>query len=75
MASSPSRRRSARCPRCMRRPPTDVIGGDYIGPDGFQQIRGYPRKVGCRKLARDTGIAQRLWQVSEELTGVKYALS
>ncbi|HEY1075810.1 MAG TPA: oxidoreductase [Fontimonas sp.] len=53
----------------------DVNGGDYIGPDGFQQIRGYPRKVGCRKLARDSGIAARLWQVSEELTGVKYALS
>ncbi|MDP9142204.1 MAG: oxidoreductase [Pseudomonadota bacterium] len=53
----------------------DVNGGDYIGPDGFQQIRGYPRKVGCRKLARDTSIAQRLWAVSEELTDVKYALS
>lgn len=53
----------------------DVDGGDYIGPDGFRQIRGYPRKVGCRKLARDPQIAQRLWSISEELTGVKYALN
>ena len=30
----------------------DVNGGDYIGPDGFQQMRGYPTKVGCRALAR-----------------------
>ncbi|MFP5305026.1 MAG: oxidoreductase, partial [Gammaproteobacteria bacterium] len=26
----------------------DVHGGDFIGPGGWQQMRGYPRKVGCR---------------------------
>jgi NAD(P)-dependent dehydrogenase (short-subunit alcohol dehydrogenase family) len=50
----------------------DVAGGDYIGPDGFRQMRGYPTKVGCRKLARDAELQGRLWALSEKLTGVSY---
>lgn len=50
----------------------DVHGGDYIGPDGWRQMRGHPRKVGCRREARDAALAARLWQVSERLTGVRY---
>ena len=50
----------------------DVQGADYIGPDGFQQLKGYPKKVGCRKIARDPEIGARLWQLSEKLTGVSY---
>lgn len=49
-----------------------VISGDYIGPDGFQQTRGYPRKVGSNRRSRDTDIAARLWQVSENRTGVSF---
>jgi len=49
-----------------------VAGGDYIGPDGLQQMRGYPTKVGCRKLARDAELQSRWWALSEKLTGVKY---
>lgn len=49
-----------------------VSSGDYYGPNGFQQIGGYPVKVGCRKAARDAGTASRLWSVSEQLTGVRY---
>ena len=48
-----------------------VASGDYIGPGGFQQMRGYPTKVGCRKQARDPIIGERLWSVSESLTGVR----
>lgn len=51
-----------------------IDSGDYIGPDGFQQMRGYPRKVGCRRAARSESRAARLWTLSEELTGVRYAL-
>lgn len=51
---------------------SDVRSGDYYGPDGFQQIHGHPRKVGCRKAARDLATAARLWDLSEELTGVRY---
>ena len=49
-----------------------VSPGDYFGPNGFQQIGGYPVKVGCRKAARDPETAARLWSLSEQLTGVKY---
>jgi NAD(P)-dependent dehydrogenase (short-subunit alcohol dehydrogenase family) len=50
----------------------DVDGGDYIGPDGLRQLRGYPTKVGCRRLARDADLQGRWWALSEKLTGVKY---
>jgi NAD(P)-dependent dehydrogenase (short-subunit alcohol dehydrogenase family) len=49
-----------------------VAGGDYIGPDGLREMRGYPKKVGCRKLARDEDLQGRLWKLSEKLTGVQY---
>jgi len=49
-------------------------GADYFGPDGFMQARGYPVRVEMNAQARDVDDAARLWQVSEELTGVRYAL-
>ena len=53
----------------------DVASGDYWGPDGFRQLWGrQPKKVGCRKEARDAALAGRLWQVSEKLTGVTYGI-
>ena len=51
----------------------DVQGGDYYGPDGFREMRGYPTQVGTSPAAQDQATAARLWQVSEELTGVHYA--
>ena len=50
----------------------DVAGGDYIGPGGPMEMRGYPAKVGCTPPARDEKTAARLWTVSEALTGVSY---
>jgi NAD(P)-dependent dehydrogenase (short-subunit alcohol dehydrogenase family) len=50
----------------------DVVGGDYFGPDGIGEQRGYPKRVGMTAAARDDVSAQRLWQVSEDLTGVRY---
>ena len=49
-----------------------VAGGSFIGPDGFQEFRGSPRVVEPVARARDAETALRLWQVSEELTGVHY---
>lgn len=46
---------------------------DYYGPDGFMEMRGYPIKVGSSAAARDSQLARRLWDVSEELTGIRYA--
>ena len=51
----------------------DVRGGDYWGPR-LAELRGAPRRVTRTKAARDDVAARRLWQVSESLTGVTYAL-
>jgi NAD(P)-dependent dehydrogenase (short-subunit alcohol dehydrogenase family) len=50
----------------------DVKSGDYFGPSGFMEMKGYPKKVEFNELSHDKDIAKRLWQVSEELTGVKF---
>jgi NAD(P)-dependent dehydrogenase (short-subunit alcohol dehydrogenase family) len=52
----------------------DVRGGDYIGPDGFGEFTGHPKKVGASAAARDQDAAARLWALSEQLTGVRYPL-
>jgi NAD(P)-dependent dehydrogenase (short-subunit alcohol dehydrogenase family) len=48
----------------------DVKGSDYYGPSGWREMRGYPKKVESSKRSHDKAIAQKLWKVSEELTGV-----
>ncbi len=50
----------------------DAGGGDFIGPDGIGGARGHPKKVGCSEAARDQDDAVRLWEISEELTGISY---
>ncbi len=49
----------------------DALGGEYYGPDGMMEIRGYPTRVATNEAARDIEAATRLWSVSEDLTGVK----
>lgn len=50
----------------------DVAPDDYWGPDGMGERRGHPCRVGRSSLARDLDTAQRLWERSEDLTGVRY---
>lgn len=50
----------------------DVKGGEYIGPNGFMEFKGYPAVVEPRANAKDTAAAAKLWAASEELTGVVY---
>lgn len=52
----------------------DVNGCDYIGPTGLGGMRGAPGKVASNRLSHDVALAQRLWAVSEQLTGVTYTL-
>jgi len=47
-------------------------GGQYYGPDGIGETRGYPKVVQSSKQSHDEAIQRRLWAVSEELTGVTY---
>ena len=52
----------------------DIPGDAYAGPDGFHEGRGHPTLVGRSGAARDAETARRLWEVSEQLTGVRFPL-
>jgi len=52
----------------------EIRGGEYVGPDGFLGQRGYPKVTRSSKRSYDEATAKRLWEVSEELTGVKFDL-
>jgi hypothetical protein len=47
-------------------------GGEYYGPDGFYESRGYPVLVESSEASHNQADAQRLWDISQELTGVHY---
>ena len=50
----------------------DLPGGSYVGPGGPFEQRGHPKVVASSSAARDPETARRLWEVSEDLTGVRY---
>ena len=50
----------------------DLPGGTFVGPDGRGEQRGYPTVVTAAGKAYDEQDWRRLWEVSEELTGVHY---
>ncbi|MET0900906.1 MAG: SDR family NAD(P)-dependent oxidoreductase [Mycobacterium sp.] len=47
-------------------------GGQYYGPDGFRELFGHPVLVQSNKQSHDVAVQEKLWTVSEELTGVSY---
>ena len=49
-----------------------LVGGTYVGPDGFTEQRGNPEPVRPNRAARDEDVARRLWEVSEQLTGARF---
>ena len=49
----------------------DVQGGDYFGPR-YAEIFGTPKKARIAKHAKSKVSAEKLWRLSEELTGVNY---
>jgi NAD(P)-dependent dehydrogenase (short-subunit alcohol dehydrogenase family) len=49
-----------------------AISGDYFGPDGFREMRGYPVKVKSNAMSLNAQKAEQLWTLSEKLTGIKY---
>ncbi len=48
----------------------DAPGGAFIGPDGMFEQRGHPKIVQSSGRSHDTATAERLWSLSESLTGV-----
>ena len=52
-----------------------VLGGQYYGPDGRGELRGNPRVVVSSPQSYEETLQQRLWTVSEELTGVQFPVA
>ena len=46
--------------------------GDYFGPSGFMEMKGSPVIVKSNKMSLDESKAKRLWEISEQMTGVTY---
>ena len=51
-----------------------VKGGQYYGPGGRGEQRGHPKLVQSSNKSRDIPAQQRLWSVSETLTGVRFGV-
>ena len=49
-----------------------AAGGEYYGPGGLGQAKGYPVRVSSNAKSRDHAAQQRLWDESVRLTGVTY---
>lgn len=52
----------------------DASPAAYFGPDGFMQMRGFPKQVPLLEKGKDPQDARKLWEVSEALTQVRYGL-
>jgi NAD(P)-dependent dehydrogenase (short-subunit alcohol dehydrogenase family) len=52
----------------------NIPGNSFAGPGGFMEQRGAPKLVGRSAAAQDADVARRLWEVSEQLTGVRFPL-
>lgn len=52
----------------------DVKGGEYYGPkNGINEMTGYPVRVQSNRASHNIGDARKLWEISEDLTGVSFA--
>ncbi|KQW47904.1 short-chain dehydrogenase [Nocardioides sp. Root1257] len=50
----------------------DLPGATYVGPDGLLEWGGRPRVTTSNKLSNDEVAQRRLWEISEQVTGVSY---
>lgn len=48
----------------------DAKGGVMYGPDGFYELKGSPALAKIVPAAQDKAVWRKLWQVSEDLTGL-----
>jgi NAD(P)-dependent dehydrogenase (short-subunit alcohol dehydrogenase family) len=52
----------------------EARGGEYYGPGGWSEYTGRPKRVDSSPASHDRSAQLRLWQLSEELTGISYPL-
>ncbi len=50
----------------------EVRNGEFYGPDGIGELRGFPRRVGSSRASKDARVGEKLWAVATELTGVSF---
>jgi len=50
----------------------DLPGGTFCGPSGLGEMAGVPQVVVPSALARDHDAARRLWDLSQDVTGIRY---
>jgi NAD(P)-dependent dehydrogenase (short-subunit alcohol dehydrogenase family) len=50
-------------------------GGEYYGPSGFGELSGFPVLVASSARSHDIHAQYRLWEHSEQLTGIIYQFS
>jgi NAD(P)-dependent dehydrogenase (short-subunit alcohol dehydrogenase family) len=53
----------------------DIPGNSFAGPAGFMEVRGGAKLAKRTDAAQDMDVARRLWEVSEQLTGVRFPLT
>ena len=51
-----------------------AVSGEYYGPDGLFELKGYPKTVPIPSRAQDPKDAQRLWSEAENLTGIAFPI-
>lgn len=50
----------------------DAKGGEFYGPSGFGEMKGPPKRAVVKRAGLDQDAARRLWDVSEQLTGIRF---
>ena len=51
---------------------TNVMGAEYYGPDGFNEMKGFPVLVQSNKASHNVADAKKLWEISEKITWLKF---
>jgi NAD(P)-dependent dehydrogenase (short-subunit alcohol dehydrogenase family) len=59
-------------PTIMGATDPSLKGGEFIGPSGFRQAFGFPAQLKSSELSMDLELGKRLWELSEEMTGIEY---
>jgi NAD(P)-dependent dehydrogenase (short-subunit alcohol dehydrogenase family) len=50
----------------------EAVPNGYYGPNGFYELKGPVAPAKVLPQAKDQAVARKLWEVSEQLTGVKW---
>ena len=50
----------------------NVKGSEYYGPDGFNEMKGFPVLVQSNAASHNAEDARKLWEISEKITGVSF---